>query len=427
MRRLDLVVVAAIAMMAASSHHTMFFVICASQGKGRSAPPSRPAVAPAIRPSTMLRVGRTPISFVACGLALGFCLSRLSQQHRRWQPSTSQRHAAGETEAASDLNLKKAATALRQEVAALEAEKEADRRNAASALYHHLRIGGARSLGPEQLRLALQELDVDDVTTQEAALVLQKLRDRRGDCWELDLEAFQQPTFLPAAKQIIYTHRAEVLAAAQKERAKAAAREELEREEAKRKELLASLPPPNKNTSWGVRVCAILPYMLPLTDTFRFFGYAMIIAVAPGQDVSLLSSLVLLLPDILVPVAGNWDLIEPFLVWGMPLLAVRRGLPLLLRFNLNQAFALQLIFWVGRALATQAAWFVAQSTRVDELVAPLEPGLMPGAEIMVLLMAICLAYSVTQTARGIVPNAIPAVSTEATRSLGSLGPDRSRV
>jgi len=108
----------------------------------------------------------------------------------------------------------------------------------------------------------------------------------------------------------------------------------------------------------------------------------------------------------------------PVMLFVMPMIANRRRLPVLLRHNLNQAYIFQLLNYVAlaycwSALLIQTCLTGDEALRVPELV---HPAVLPGAEMVLLANALCLAYSAGSTLLGVVPEHIPVISREARRS-----------
>lgn len=306
------------------------------------------------------------------------------------------------------------AAALRQQAADLEAELEERRREARREVFNRVKAPGAHGCGIQQLQAALEELTGQEVATRQAELVLHKLGGGRD---QLTLQDFQRRAFLEDACRVVAADRVEAAAAERAAREEEVARRAEERHAARRAKIVASLPPPNEDASLFVRVCAVLPYVLPLIDTIRLLGPAMVFAYAPDQYITLFP------PH--PPLEGMLPFLEtmqPLLVFAMPMMANRRRIPHLLRFNLNQAFVLELILVAARTVAMGAAFLFSLTSAHDELLMPVSmevPELLPGTEVIVFFMALCVTYSVGHTAWGLVPDAIPYISTEADASLAS--------
>ncbi|CAE7602059.1 unnamed protein product, partial [Symbiodinium pilosum] len=130
------------------------------------------------------------------------------------------------------------------------------------------------------------------------------------------------------------------------------------------------------------------------------------------------------------------DLGQPFLLFAMPTLAVRRHLPELLRFNLNQetgsyshmhelcvsreAFLLDLSTCIVFHASSCMRWMMFLVCE-DALYVPAaaEPPLMPCSQVVLLLLSACTIYSLCCTLLGSIPDGIPYLSAEAKKSLGT--------
>merc|ERR1719171_1594453 len=122
-----------------------------------------------------------------------------------------------------------------------------------------------------------------------------------------------------------------------------------------------------------------------------------------------------------------WNLaacLQPVVLFAMPPLASSRRLPHILRFNLLQAFILDLLLCVAHCASALASLALAQTVPMvaspEALYVPhlTGPSLMPGGEVVCAVLAACVAYSVLCTLLGILPDGIPYVSGEATKSVG---------
>lgn len=375
---------------------------------GPSVVASRAAVSPA-------RLGCCLVA-AASAVSMRRCPFRRPSGHGCRQPSVQKRAVPGGSSPPSCPELAEAA-ALQQLAAELHAEAECAGRERSYELFHKVKAPGSRGLGAEELRAALEHIDSLQVgvTTRHAAMVM---REVGADCEEITLELFQQPGFLEAARRLIVEGHRKVAIAKRMLRQEEVARKAEERERNHRKQLIAQMPKPNRDTSMWVRFCAILPYAFPLVDTIRVFGSAIALTAVLRQDATLLCAHVF--PDSLVPLA---EFVMPLLVLAMPTLAVTRRRPELLCFNLNQAFVLELAVLAARLFASLTSWFVTQATWADAMGVPVIPELLPGTDVFVVLMACCVLYSVSHTAMGMLPDAIPYVSAEARKSMGTMGPD----
>merc|ERR1719382_22390 len=146
--------------------------------------------------------------------------------------------------------------------------------------------------------------------------------------------------------------------------------------------------------------------MLPAVDSCRMFGEALGLHSLAGVD-----------PHS-GPLADLWGCIAPVLLFVMPIISNRRRLPVLLRYNLNQAYVFQLLNYVVFALSWSAVGIQAclagdEALRVPEAV---QPTLLPGAELVLLANVLCVVYSAGATLLGVVPEHIPVISREVRRS-----------
>jgi hypothetical protein len=162
----------------------------------------------------------------------------------------------------------------------------------------------------------------------------------------------------------------------------------------------------NRDTSWSVRLVALVPYMLPAVDSCWMFGEALGLHSLAGVDLHS------------GPLADLWGCIAPALLFVMPMISNRRRLPVLLRYNLNQAYVFQLLNYVAFALSWSAVGIQAclagdEALRVPEAV---QPTLLPGAELVLLANVLCVVYSAGATLLGVVPEHIPVISREVRRS-----------
>lgn len=169
---------------------------------------------------------------------------------------------------------------------------------------------------------------------------------------------------------------------------------------------------------WPVRLLAIAPYALPALDAIYLFGASFAVQHAPDLYSAGIAFSAQVPRDF-------WDLmvgVQPLVLFGMPVIAVRRRLPTLLRFNLNQAFVLDLMAHSAHLAATTAGWLSSRARGEDMLYVPVaaEPKVVPAGDVLLVIVALCLVYSVASTLLGEVPRRLPAISMEADRSLGSL-------
>ncbi|CAE7946180.1 unnamed protein product [Symbiodinium sp. KB8] len=186
-------------------------------------------------------------------------------------------------------------------------------------------------------------------------------------------------------------------------------REEARRESRHPRSSLASATP------LTVRMLAMLPYFLPMLDALRFFGAGLASEHLPSYYLACTSVLSAVPQDL----RELLDVAQPLLLFAMPTMAVRRQLPELLRFNLNQAFLLDLATCMAFHLSSFTRWMTLQSETAFYVPAAAEPPLMPFSNVVLLLLSACTVYSVCCTLSGTTPEGIPHLSAEARKSLGT--------
>ncbi|CAE7359719.1 unnamed protein product [Symbiodinium sp. CCMP2592] len=168
----------------------------------------------------------------------------------------------------------------------------------------------------------------------------------------------------------------------------------------------------------SLRLLATLPYLLPAIDAWRFFGVGIAFEAWPALYMEWTS----LATEVPEDFPCIFAALYPVLLFGMPLIAVRRWLPELLRVNLNQAFLFSGILCLAFHLSAFSRWLAFLCAGDDALYVPAaaEPPLMPGGHVLLPLMAACIVYSIYCTlCRGTFPDKIPFISAEARRSLGT--------
>ncbi|CAE7254268.1 unnamed protein product [Symbiodinium sp. CCMP2592] len=168
-------------------------------------------------------------------------------------------------------------------------------------------------------------------------------------------------------------------------------------------------------TPLPVRILAMLPYFLPVLDALRFFGAGLASEHLPSYYLACTSVLSAIPQDF----RELLDVGQPLLLFAMPTIAVRRQLPELLRFNLNQAFLLDLATCIAFHLSSFARWMTLQSESAFYVPTAAEPPLMPFSNVVLLLLSACTIYSMCCTLSGTTPEGIPYLSAEARRSLGT--------
>lgn len=162
----------------------------------------------------------------------------------------------------------------------------------------------------------------------------------------------------------------------------------------KRIELLGSWPLADMDLSWPTRFLSALPYTIPSVDGFRFVFEQQLLKSNPHY--------------LEASSDPNFTCIVGLLQFGfcmmMPRVASNRRLPLIVRFNLNQAFVLQLLFWLYHTCTE-----------------PLE-GMNDAAwhhHAVLGLLFMSILYSVASSLVGRIPSGIPFISMEARRALGN--------
>ena len=168
----------------------------------------------------------------------------------------------------------------------------------------------------------------------------------------------------------------------------------------------------------SLRLLATLPYLLPAIDAWCFFGVGIAYEAWPALYMEWMSLSAEMPQDCHYICAALY----PVLLFGMPLIAGRRWLPELLRFNLNQAFLFSGILRLAFHLSSFSRWlaFLCAGDEAVYVPAAAEPPLMPGGHVLLPLMVACIVYSIYCTlCEGSSPDKIPLISAEARRSLGT--------
>lgn len=107
--------------------------------------------------------------------------------------------------------------------------------------------------------------------------------------------------------------------------------------------------------------------------------------------------------------------LHPLLLFMMAQIATRRRLPRLLRFNIYQAFLLDLLTCIAFHASSFAHWLAQSTGHAIYVPTEAEPTILPGTQLVLLLLAICMAYSVCSTlSTGSAPNRIPYISAAST-------------
>lgn len=310
------------------------------------------------------------------------------------------------------------ASELRKEAAMLEADLVEQRLNASRRLFRRFVAKGSHGLDASGLQGALQEMVGSPVSMPHTLQLLQRYDSDQDGILKFD--EFRCEQLLGELCNIIAVAEEEAVVAARSERKARWERTIRKRQSDRWEQLVASLPPPNRDASGAVRVYAAMPYAFVLLDGLRLFGPSFIALHLPSAYLAVKA-----VHD-QVP-WEFWDgvpFLHAILLLGMPTLAVQRRLPHLVRFNLNQAFVLDFFLIVSHALASTIRWLSGLAGDADAMYVPVlvEPVVLPGNEVIMITLAVCLVYSAACTLAGQIPSGIPLVSVEASRSLGTFGP-----
>jgi len=385
-----------------------------------------------------------------CGVIVGSAAHFSRRGQRRSQRASSLlMNASSDREASvvlagdmsESLQLQAEAVELRREAGLLEAERmaqhEADRRNLFLRLASPNVAHGQSwcnlegNMNVSQFRMAVKEVIGQDITEVQSENLLRSY-DHNGD-GKLAFHEFWPETFLRELNIVVQEERnaadwksyQEVLVSMQRdfiatEQAKDA---RLKQRAAEAAELDCQ--------PW-VRMVALLPYILPLLDGFKLFGQGWVF-----YHVSPLAWQTCIAPYSSLPDEVAWCvlLIPPVLMWSMPSIAVKRRLPQLLRFNLNQAFTINLMLWVAHSACSMAQYMTSSTLNEQvDVLATLneqgnmlstiaEPSLLPGTDVTLFVLLSCILYSLGYTLlSGQKPDGIPFVSAQAERSLGKVRP-----
>jgi len=296
---------------------------------------------------------------------------------------------------------------LRKEAVALEEEVVCERMARHEKLFYRCakEEGNSWHLSLKGLKSAVEE-ELGSIYSEEQIRSLMQRLDEDGDGL-LGLHEFKPEAFAPALAEIVRRER------------------EAEAEQDRRARLVRQKPAVNTELPEEVEPCsflwrffALLPYLLPVLDACRLFGPGLAFDHPDFYKAgcSMLDSLI---------GQDMQDLIDwmmPFLVFAMPTMAVQRRLPQLMRFNLNQAFVFDLVLFTAYYAASCIRWLSFLMAGDDAFYVPagVEPVLLPGSQVVMFLLALCLMYSTTVTLfQGMMPRHIPFISDEAAKSLGT--------
>jgi len=181
---------------------------------------------------------------------------------------------------------------------------------------------------------------------------------------------------------------------------------------AAKQNLLDSLPAPNTDFGMQALCLSVLPYLVPLLSAVSMEAREYPTAIATLLGFSALYLLNLW-------ASWHWTLLLL-----MSTVANKRKLPLILRFNLQQALTLDFLLMLGDFLSS---WIYgpAQHAHVSLLGQLINFRTSdPAIELQVIIFCAlgCVAYSVLLTSLGRVPDGILFVSEQARRSLGKMRP-----
>lgn len=293
---------------------------------------------------------------------------------------------------------------LKQEIRSMEAELSLYRKEYRARIFKEHRTRRTPGLSVAQLQDALTSLTGEEVTHDQADRLV-------GTSGHMGLDEFVDDELMNRFSSL----QKEDLETSRRHERRALKHMRLKEMVQKRREHLAGLPRHNFDVSWPVRLLALFPYALPLVSVLMAFGPAAAYAYAPEVYTALQT-----VPRVLTDV---WPWIHPLLLMAVGQLAVPRRNPELLRFNLNQAYVLDLLLLAGQALSG-AVLLLSSSFASSEAYLPeaLQPPTMPFCELILPLTVLMVGYSSASTLMGVLPSRIPWVSARAAESLGKCRP-----
>eukprot|EP00931_Biecheleriopsis_adriatica_P029476 TRINITY_DN17494_c0_g2_i1.p1 TRINITY_DN17494_c0_g2~~TRINITY_DN17494_c0_g2_i1.p1 ORF type:complete len:366 (-),score=50.21 TRINITY_DN17494_c0_g2_i1:243-1340(-) len=181
---------------------------------------------------------------------------------------------------------------------------------------------------------------------------------------------------------------------------------------AAKQHLLDTLPVPNTDFGMQALCLSVLPYLVPL------------LSATSVEAREYPTAIVTLLGYYSFELLNFWTSWHWTLLLLMSFVANKRKLPLILRFNLQQAFTLDLLLMLGDFLSS---WIQgpAQHAHVSLLGQVVnfrtsDPAI--GLQVLIFCALGCIAYSVLLTLLSRVPDGIPFISAEARKSLGKMRP-----
>mmetsp|Transcript_148756 Transcript_148756/g.477754 ORF Transcript_148756/g.477754 Transcript_148756/m.477754 type:complete len:489 (-) Transcript_148756:237-1703(-) len=359
------------------------------------------AASSSMRPALLVRVADAQTRSLITGSAATSLLATAAAVRRDTRRRGPRRSGWSEARRGVDMRqelvaeLRSRAAEVRQEAAVLEASLSAERGLKRQQIFHQMRAMGpahTRTVSSLQLFLGAPMLLNLDLTLLEAEqLVHLHDIDRDGalhvdefvhgcDGFNMDLHRIRSQE-----------HDSELIlerAQRQADKVQATRRERI----AHRREIFDNMPKPNLDESFASRGLAVAAYLLPVLDMLRFF--APVVLSDAGLD-----------GFAQVVKFAQW----PILI-AMSICANRWSVPQLIRFNLSQAYILDVLMSISQ--------FVL-------FVVGLIPSLGPewaGSfnDPLLFSFAGAIAYSVLATACGESPRHLPFVSAEASRALGSI-------
>ena len=287
--------------------------------------------------------------------------------------------------------LRAAAERLRAEVAALEDQREAAKAEAAAATFAAFDTNKDGVVEEEELRAGLLKkfgLEVDD--GQMVALMEEFDTNKDG---VLELKEFQVD---------LIRSKVEALQRAEKEAIREAKRLALEadRIEKEKQNLMDLFGEENTNNDVGTRVLSCLPYFLPLIDATTYGQFIL------TQNLPILG--LALAPFVAIFRAIPFGGLITFFVFSNQ--SRNRGLPRLLRFNLQQAILLDI------ALFFPSLFGLFGAGLPPEVKAALTE---PACDAVFLSLLVCIVYScIGNVLTGSPPNKIPLIGDASDRSIG---------
>jgi hypothetical protein len=288
-----------------------------------------------------------------------------------------------EDEESKLLALKTAALRLREEVAQLEKNLQEDKKEAKVEIFRSFDVNGDGKVDAQELMNGLRSKYNTFPTGDQLSQAIKKFdADNDGT---LGPSEFNIDSIRGCIEEITI---AEINAAREVKR--------LERELVQKIEVEPLLLVDNLENGIGARVLASMPYLLPLLDGESYGRYIL------GHFPAILG--------VLDPVTSTFRSI-PFsgliVFFALSYQARNRDLPVLVRFNLQQALQIDVALFLPQFLE-----LIPLDPQLKEMIA------VPGSDIVFLALLASVLYSVgTNIATGSLPNKIPLISESAERSI----------